>query len=605
MPCVGPRNMTMPLDADDNDDRPGVPADGPPVAWLVAAATAAAAAVRLAAAWGNPGACYDAYLYAGYAEYLAAGEYEPAFSYLNLNLFVAFEAAAIGLGFDPISAARSLSLIAAVATILPLYGLVRRLYDARIAVAACWLYALQPPLAKLAVEPIRDPPFLFLFVLALWAVARLSERPTLARAAWAGLATTAAIHVRSEGWALLIPLAGWPAAACWHARRHAGLAGFTLRRVGGVAAAVAVLPVAIVAVNVTLLRGHDRWEVGRLAPLTVGLGIDLDKKAPTADRPAETPAPAMPSPAVTARTVAAVATTRTETTRAETTTDVAPPPSAPPAACRVDLESRPHSPDQGRRPFAHVYTIDVANAFHPLMTALILIGTVRFVGRLRRPECLVLVVAIAFLFAAVGLRLARFGEINGRYFLPAFFLAIGAGGEGLVWLADVVRRRLRGTPWPAIGAAAVVLSAGGLVADIVLWRDRDRANAIALAESTAATLPRPIRLGCSPTAGRLANHLARAAHAADRVSLPRAMTFLVHEPPAAEAVRREANAVLVETYHAPHGVARCFLEQLAAAGYRPHPLPDAPFADRYVLMLAPPADESPAVVAARPGRGVH
>ncbi|MEM1060714.1 MAG: glycosyltransferase family 39 protein [Planctomycetota bacterium] len=555
---------------------------GRTVAWL-SGATVVAALVRVWATSVNPGACYDAYLYAGHSEFLAAGDLDIAFSYLNLNVFIALLAAAIGCGFDPLVFGKVVSTTAALLTIFPLFAFVKRMYGDRVAVAACAMYAVHPAMAKLSAEPIRDPLFLMFFATALWGIRSLVDRPTAVRAVAAGLAVTAAIHTRSEGWALFVPLVGWTLVACWK-RRHADqpFRAWAVQTTAA-AAAAAVLPAAILLVNVTLLRGHDRWEVGRLAPLTIGLGIDLKKLHA---KPAAAPTPSLPS--VASETAAAMP------LPAAAPVPTATPVPAVPAVERVVVTERARNADLPRRPFLHVYTLDVANTFHPLITALMLVGLVRFAHKLADPDHFVSTVTVTFVFAAVGLRLARHGEINGRYFCPVFFLAVGAAGDGLVWLVDLVRTRLAGTHWPAVGAAALTLAAVGLAADIVLWVDPNRAKAIELAERFAAELPRPIVLATSPTAGRLGNHLARARHAIDGVSFPRVYPLAGHGPPPMTAERLGADAVLIETYHAPADVAQSFLDQFAAAGYVVHDWPDEPVADRYVLMLKPVPLDNPA-----------
>ena len=57
-------------------------------------------------------------------------------------------------------------------TILPLFGLVRRLYDDRVAAATCFLFAIRPELIESSIEPIRGPTFWFFFVVSLYFIWR-------------------------------------------------------------------------------------------------------------------------------------------------------------------------------------------------------------------------------------------------------------------------------------------------------------------------------------------------------------------------------------------------------------------------------------------------
>ncbi len=75
----------------------------------------------------------------------------------------------------------------------------------------------------------------------------------------AGLALTLAVHTRTEGWLLLVPLAGW--GAC----RWSSASGHRLRLAVGALLCIAVIPAVVTVVNFTWLREHPRWEFLRAA----------------------------------------------------------------------------------------------------------------------------------------------------------------------------------------------------------------------------------------------------------------------------------------------------------------------------------------------------
>ena len=83
------------------------------------------------------------------------------------------------------------------------------MFDDRLAVIACLIYALHGKLIGISPLIIRDSTFWLLLVLALYYLWRAVGELRFAFFAAAGLAITLAVHTRTEGWLLLIPLLGW------------------------------------------------------------------------------------------------------------------------------------------------------------------------------------------------------------------------------------------------------------------------------------------------------------------------------------------------------------------------------------------------------------
>ena len=69
-----------------------------------------------------------------------------------------------------------------------------------------------------------------------------------------------ALHTRIEAWFLLAPLGVWMGMSWWQSRAARP------RLVLGTLLCLAITPLFIFTVNVTLLAHHYQWELGRLSP---------------------------------------------------------------------------------------------------------------------------------------------------------------------------------------------------------------------------------------------------------------------------------------------------------------------------------------------------
>ena len=243
--------------AGPDGDFPRGPAPRPALPWrpwMIAMLLLACLVPRAVAAW-NWDVLWGDSLHYRYASLcLEQGDFAQGFAEFGLNIYPIILIPLRHLGIDWQITGKYFGVLVASLTVLPLWGWLRRMFDDRLAVIACLVYALHGKLITISPLIIRDSTFWFLLVLYLYyiwrAVGELRIRFFLA----AGLALTLAVHTRTEGWLLLVPLLGW--GAC----RWFAVKGQRLRLAVGALLCVAVIPASVTAVNVTWLRGHPRWE---------------------------------------------------------------------------------------------------------------------------------------------------------------------------------------------------------------------------------------------------------------------------------------------------------------------------------------------------------
>ncbi len=203
--------------------------------------------------------CPDTIYYLDCCRALEEGNLHEAFSELNLNIYPVILLGLRATGLDWQVTGEWFSVLMATLTVLPLFGWIRRQFDDRVAIVACLLYAFHPKFVAYTPLIIRDPAYWFLFALSLYLIWRaiLEIRVWLFLAA--GLALTLVVHTRFEGWLLLVPLLLWSAA------RLRAVPGRRRQLVLGTMGTLAVIPLSIVLVNVTLLRDAPCWSLVRPA----------------------------------------------------------------------------------------------------------------------------------------------------------------------------------------------------------------------------------------------------------------------------------------------------------------------------------------------------
>lgn len=240
----------------------GIDSDGAPLrprpwsAWLWLALFLTALAPRLWVAVRLDTVCNDAVFYIQLAEAYERGDVEAGLGRLRLNTYPPLLALLHTGGLDWETAGKSLGVLFASLAVLPLGGWLRRQFDDRLAVVACLLYAFHPKLIDWSCELVRDPTSWLCWTTALYASWRAASETRLKWYLAAGAAIAFAVHTRFEGWFLYLPLVWWSIGRCLVQPI------VRLRAAGGCLAALAVCPLLVVAVNVTLLARQPHWELG-------------------------------------------------------------------------------------------------------------------------------------------------------------------------------------------------------------------------------------------------------------------------------------------------------------------------------------------------------
>ncbi|MGO9110410.1 MAG: ArnT family glycosyltransferase [Thermoguttaceae bacterium] len=249
-------------------DFPRGPAPSPALPrrpWIVALLLVACLVPRVVAAWNWDVIWGDSLRYRYASISLEQGNFEQGFAEFGLNIYPLILIPLRHLGIDWQITGKYFGVVVASCTVLPLWGWLRRMFDDRLAVVACLVYALHGKLIAISPFIIRDSTFWFLLVLTLCYVWRAVGELRIGLFLAAGVALTLAVHTRTEGWLLLIPLLGW--GAC----RWSTSNGKRLRLAVGTVLCIAVIPAAVTVVNFTWLCGNPRWEFLRTAHLEMAV----------------------------------------------------------------------------------------------------------------------------------------------------------------------------------------------------------------------------------------------------------------------------------------------------------------------------------------------
>jgi hypothetical protein len=225
----------------------------PSVGWLLVLLVLLCLVPRAAMVLRIPGICPDGVLYVNIARNLEAGHLRAAFQNMALNIYPVILMLLHRLGLDWELAATLWGVAISSLVVLPLWGWVRRVFDDRVALVACLLYAVHPKFIEWSPEAMRDQTFWLLFMLAIY---WLWRAVTEVRYAWfiaAGGAITLASLTRVEGLFLLVPLTLW---TLW---RWLALASGRRKLLVGAVLCVVIFPLALVLVNVLWLGGHSGW----------------------------------------------------------------------------------------------------------------------------------------------------------------------------------------------------------------------------------------------------------------------------------------------------------------------------------------------------------
>lgn len=502
--------------------------------------------------------CDDGYVYLAVAEALESGEFGTALWYLNINVYPVILVAIARLGCDPLVGAQVWSVLAATATVLPLWGWLRRMLDRRVAFAASGLYAVHPEFIEISAEPIRDATFWLLTASALYFAWRAATERRFRTFASAGLVTALAAHTRSEGWLLILPVAVWPLIRWRHAVSE------RWRIATGVCLAAAMTPLFLLAFNLTVLREHSQWEWGKLEHFRlVFTWMTGSELAGREQAPQEQPQEAQPDVAM-----------------AESS-----PMPAQQALPSISLEERvpilfqATEPElRGQADAITEFAESVLHALEPVPLLLMLVGSI--VGRnlLLRREHLVLSAMCAALLCGVWIRLSTLGEINGRYFLMCFFPAAGSAGIGIIWVLSRVERIGAGflsrprAAWTTACLAAAVGAAQ--VADANTGRHPSREREASIGVEIRRRLGEDRRLVVLPPAARV-GHFAAVEH-------PR--LILDDTPVEILLERHSSDVVILEHDRTPREQCLELTTRLVNQGWMPYDISSIPDSEHFLVL---------------------
>jgi len=379
--------------------------------------------------------CNDAFYYFETAAHLDQNHFETALLVFSFNIYPWLLLGIHRLGFGWIHAGLIVSLASSCLTILPLHGWIRRMFDPTTALVSCLLFAMHPLAALSGFEATREAFFWLCYSTALYFLRSGLDQFRLRDLFGGGLAFALAVTTRAEGWSLLIPCLGWPLIAT--VRNRALWRRLVLIPLSFVLA----FPTFMIVANVTLLRNHDRWELGRLEMLGQFFGwtvrqLDGESAAPSqieakpAVAVARSPLPAKPP------------STRTES--------------------QVPADEIPRYGYVVPQKRVQAFAIEFRRAIG--LPFLLLLGGGIFAERKRlwRAEYLLLFGLAAAQTLAVWIRLQAKGDINGRYFVMSLLTLLPWFALGAQFYCQLLAR-LWSRLWPSLSRWSVAVVGLGVV----------------------------------------------------------------------------------------------------------------------------------------------
>ncbi len=398
--------------------------------WVLAGLFALCFAPRAALACSLDTICDDGYYYLSVADAWSQGRFAEAFHYLNLNVYPAVLALLHALGIEWVLASKLWGVLVGSLTVLPLFGWARRMFDNQIALVSCLLYAFHPKLIELCVEPLRETTFWMSMTLFIYLTCRAVAENKLRYFVGSGVVLTFAVHTRSEGWLLGGLALAWVCVRAW--RMPAG----RLRLAGGFLAGLAMLPLLLMIVNLTVLRGMNTWQWGRLehfetvvswlrddrservAPLTYTLATTSTANKPVAGNNASGD---LRLPVYEAATDAAQA----------LAADV-----APIVQASVAADAETSSTPLGA---IRTYFRDLQNTLDPVFLILITAGLIAARKSIWVWDKLMLWTLALAILLGIWIRLMQIGNMNGRYFLNLLFVLFPYAAIGFLEVPRLLR----------------------------------------------------------------------------------------------------------------------------------------------------------------------
>jgi hypothetical protein len=335
---------------------------------------------------------------------LAHGDLREGFRELGLNIYplILWGLRATGLPWEQTAEWWSVAL--ASAAVLPLFGWVRRQFDDRVATVACLLYAVHGKLIAMSCLVIRDPTFWFLFLLTLYLMWRAISELRWRYFLLGGLALMLSAHLRTEGWLLVLPL------ALWSLCRWPSAAGARRRLILGAAVCLAIAPVCVTTLNLTVLRSAPQWMLLRQEHIDI-LFEWIDGRAP--------PEAAQP---------------------------LAHAPAAPAAEERADFDTIVTLPSMSPLVKMRKLAVQLIKAYTYVLGVLAIIGALAFIRVFLRGEHLALLAVVLALLAAIWIRSADYRN-DPRYFVPIVLVSFGWMALGFLATTEAIFRALGGHAW--------------------------------------------------------------------------------------------------------------------------------------------------------------
>jgi hypothetical protein len=124
--------------------------------------------VRCIAIFQTPVIAYDSILYIKAAKLYSIGAYHDAFLLCSFSIFPLLIAIPYKIVGDWVMTGQLVSTMCGALTVIPLYLLARRIFDGRVALFGTIFYIACPNLVQYSAEVLRDIPFIFFYVSALW-----------------------------------------------------------------------------------------------------------------------------------------------------------------------------------------------------------------------------------------------------------------------------------------------------------------------------------------------------------------------------------------------------------------------------------------------------
>jgi 4-amino-4-deoxy-L-arabinose transferase-like glycosyltransferase len=234
-------------------------------AWILAVLVLLCWLPRLHVAGQLYSICPDGVYYVELAKQIEDGGWTSVCRQFQVNTYPVILAGLHQLGLEWQQAGMLWGLIVSSLVVLPMFGLLRRMFDDRVALVACLLYALHPTVARWSPEMLRDSTFWLLMQLAMYLLWRAVIEVRVGMLVLATLTIGAAAVTRFEGAFLLLPLIAWPV------QRYRPLQSNRGRLLAGALLCWLAIPLALALVKLFLLRdpGHTIY---RLTPLELAHG---------------------------------------------------------------------------------------------------------------------------------------------------------------------------------------------------------------------------------------------------------------------------------------------------------------------------------------------